>query len=117
MSAAVQSASPSQFSPPPRMGDLDGPAASPEDEEAASLELAMRLQLEEEAWMAQQQAGMAQQQAMEETADEDEESLALAIRLQQEDDDSNSEGSEEEMTDDEDEEFDENDAGEFDDEF
>ena len=69
------------------MGDLDGPAASPEDEEAASLELAMRLQLEEEAWMAQQQAGMAQQQAMEETADEDEESLALAIRLQQEDDD------------------------------
>ena len=78
-------ASSNQFSPPPKMSslDVDDAPSSGADVEAASLQLALRLQMEEEAWHAEQMA--MQERATE--APEDEDSLALAIRLQQEDDD------------------------------
>ena len=60
------------------------PPAAIGDDEEASLALALRLQLEEEAWMAQQNAAA---EELAEAPPDDEESLALAIRLQQEDDD------------------------------
>lgn len=78
-------ASSTQFSPPPKMSSLDVEdlPSSGTDAEAASLQLVLRLQMEEEAWHAEQMA--MQERAPEHPEDED--SLALAIRLQQEDDD------------------------------